>query len=136
MRKKSKRVQRPILLPLGMKRLDLFEFPKHAALLALGQPWMTGDHLADLLSACELGMELGQSEPEIHTLALQGMRFLLDNVDRSDMTIKPVAHLEEMRHVLGQVVQWITYQPNRAVHDAVVKRLKELNESERVSQYG
>lgn len=116
-----------------MKRLTLFEFPKHAALLALGQHWMTRDHLADLLSACELGMELGRDDPEVHGLALRGMRFLLDNVDSNHMTIKHAENLEEMRHVLGQVVQWITYQPNRAVHDAVVKRLKELNESERVS---
>lgn len=116
-----------------MKRLTLFEFPKHAALLALGQPWMTSDHLAELLSACELAMELGRGDPQVHDYALRGLNFLLENVDRSDMTIKPVANLEEMRHVIGEVVQWIAYQPNRSVHDAVVKRLKELNESERVS---
>lgn len=94
---------------------------------------MTEDHLADLLSACELGMELGRDDPEIHALSLRGMRLILDHVDRSDMTIKHVANVEEMKHIIGQVVQWITYQPNRAVHDAVIKRLRALHEQERVS---
>lgn len=116
-----------------MKRLNLFELPKHAALLSLGQPWMTSDHLAELLSSCELALELGRDNPRIHECALIGLNLLLDHVDQSDMTIKHVANLEEMRHVIGEVVQWIAHQPNRAVHDAVVKRLKEMNEPERVS---
>lgn len=116
-----------------MKRLNLFELPKHIALIALGQDWMTQDHTAELISACELGMDLGKSDPAVFDLAHNGLQMLLRHVDPNDMTIKHIANLEEMRHVIGSVVQWIAHQPNRAVHDAVIKRLRELNEPKRIS---
>lgn len=116
-----------------MKRLNLFEFPKHAALIALGQPWLTADHLADLLSACDLGMDLGHGDERIFSLASTAREFLVAGVESGDMALQNADNLDQIRRTLGEVVQWISNQPNRAVHDAVIKRLRALNEQERVS---
>lgn len=105
-----------------MKRLDLIEVPGHVALLALGQPWMTEEHFADLWTACQIGIDIADEDSNIRELAHQGKAML---VDKSD-------DYESMKQVIGTVVQWISTQPNRRIHDAVTKRLKELNEQERI----
>lgn len=122
MKKHSKRKPRPVLLPLGMKRLELIELPGHVGLMALGQSWMTDEHFADLVTACELGIDLAIDD-ETRKLCIAGRNMLLDG--GSDF--------EEMRQVIGKIVQWVATQSNYRIHDAVTKRLKRLNEQERIS---
>jgi len=108
MRKKNPRRPKPVLLPLGMKRLQHIEWPGHAALLALGQSWITEDHLADLMVACQIAIDLTPSDDPLHQSA-------------------------ELRDHLGPIIQWIVTQPNRLIHDVAIKRLKEINEPKRLS---
>lgn len=112
-----------MLLPLGMKRLELIELPGHVGLMALGQPWMTEAHFADLITACELGIDLSPDE-DIYHLCITGR----------DMLINRATDFEEMRQVIGRIVQWVAAQSNYRIHDAVTKRLKRLNEQERISR--
>lgn len=108
-----------------MKRLELIELPGHVGLMALGQPWMTEAHFADLVTACELGIDLAEDD-EIRQLCVTGRNMLFNRV----------ASFDEMRHVIGQVVQWVATQPNHRIYDAVTKRLKVINEQERISRNG
>lgn len=106
-----------------MKRLELIELPGHVGLMALGQPWMTEAHFADLVTACELGIDLAQDD-EIRQLCVTGR----------DMLMNRVTDFDEMRQIIGRVVQWVATQPNHRIYDAVTKRLKRLNEQERISR--
>jgi hypothetical protein len=106
-----------------MKRLNLIEVPGHVALLALGHPWMTDEHLADLWTACTLGMDLSDEDEAIKQLSITGR----------DLLINKSTDYQTMKHVIGTVIQWVSTQPNRRIHDAVTRRLKELNEQERIS---
>lgn len=108
-----------------MKRLELIELPGHVGLMALGQSWMTDAHFADLMSACELGIELAKDD-DVRDLCMTGRAMLLGK----DINI------DEMKQVIGQVVQWVATQPNHRIYDAVTKRLKALNEQERISGHG
>lgn len=51
---KKKRVPRPVLLPLGMKRETIMELPLQAAIEALGKDWFGISHLAEILVHAEL----------------------------------------------------------------------------------
>lgn len=104
-----------------MKRHELFELPGHIGLLALGQPWMTEAHLADLLTACQLGIDIA-TDDDMRQLCILGR----------DMLINRVADIEQIRHVVGQVVQWVSTQPNQKIYDAAKRRLREVNEQERI----
>lgn len=108
-----------------MKRLELIEWPGHVALMALGTEWMSEEHWADLATACRLCADLATDEA-IHTLAQRGLDLLAD--EASD--------IDEMKRVIGQIVQWVALQPNRSIHDATIKRLRELDEQERISKLG
>ena len=110
------------MLPLGMKRLDLIEMPGHIALMALGQPWENDSHYADLCAAVDLGCRISDDE-HIKELCAIGRQLLLDN-----STDYP-----RIRQVIGPVLQWISQQPNKRIHDAALSRLKEYDESKRVS---
>lgn len=106
-----------------MKRLELIEIPGHVGLLALGQTWMTTEHYADLVTACYLGYDLSENtDPEIHELAAKGIALLEKNN----------GEFEEMRHIVGTVVQWVAKQPNVKIYNATVKRLRQLDEQERL----
>lgn len=109
-----------------MKRLDLIEVPGHVALLALGQDWMTDAHIADLWTACQIGIDIADNDSNIRDLAQQGKHLLIEKSD----------DYESMKQIIGTVIQWISTQPNRRIHDAVTKRLRELNEQERVLGHG
>lgn len=113
MRKKSTRKIRPVVLPLGIKRLDLIEMPGHVALLALGQDWLTDSHYADLFSSCYLGLDLSEPDSRIHQLAKQGIQLLTDRSTDHEL----------MRSVIGTVLQWVATQPNVKIHNAVCNRL-------------
>lgn len=104
-----------------MKRLELIEMPGHVGLMALGQPWMTEAHFADLITACELGIDLAKDE-EMRQLCVTGR----------DMLLNRVTDFEEMRQVIGQVVQWVATQPNHRIYDAVIKRLNRIDEQKRI----
>lgn len=107
-----------------MKRLELIEIPGHVGLLALGQDWMTVGHYADLMTACCLAYDLSQgTDDRIHGLSSRGIEMLESNSTNYD----------EMRDVIGTVVQWIATQPNVKIYNATLKRLKRLDEQERVS---
>lgn len=99
-----------------MKRLELIELPGHVGLIALGQPWMTDEHIADLLVACQIGCDLAQQEDEIHTMATEGKHLLLSGSTDYDT----------MRQTIGAVVQWVATQPNRKIHDVVTRNLKKM----------
>ena len=101
-----------------MKRTDIFELPGHIALAMLGHPAMNDAHRADLLVACQLGIDLG--DERIRELASSGLAMLQQGSSDYD----------QMRHAIGTVLQWIGTQPNRTVHDAVMRRLKRLDSSE------
>lgn len=121
MRKRSRRTPRPVLLPLGIKRLNYLEWPGHVALMALGQPWMTEEHLADLAVACQIGIDLAPPDDPIHQAAKEGKARLFRR------------ELDGLTPIIGPVIQWITYQPNKAIHDATKRRLDELYESQAIS---
>lgn len=117
MKKRCHRKVRPTLLPLGMKRLDLIEMPGHVALTALGQAWMNDSHYADLLTALYLGLDLSEPESDIHALSLQGI----------DLINNKSTDFNEMKNVIGTVVQWVATQPNKNIYQAVSKRLHVLD---------
>lgn len=100
--------------------------PGHVGLLAFGQPWMTDAHWADLMTACELGIRLSSKDDPIHELSLHG-RALITN-EASDV--------DEVRRVVGEVVQWVAQQPNGRIHAAVTQRLKEFDEQARLLKTG
>lgn len=100
-----------------MKRLDLIELPGHVGLVALGQPWMTDEHMADLLVACQIGCDLADPADDIHAMATEGKALLLANSTNYDT----------MRQIIGHVVQWVAKQPNRRIHDAVTRHLKKMH---------
>lgn len=108
-----------------MKRLELIEWPGHVALMALGTDWMSEAHWADLATACRLCADLA-TDDAVKSLAQRGLDLLAD--ESSDIT--------EMKQVIGQIVQWVALQPNRNIHDAALKRLRELDEQERISKLG
>ena len=112
-----------MLLPLGMKRPEIFELPGHIALALLGHPDFNESHRADLAVACYLGCDLSQDDPTINELANNGLQLLQSNSNDYDL----------MRYTIGTVLQWINTQPNRRVHDASMRRLKEYDEQKRVS---
>jgi len=110
-----------------MKRLELIEIPGHVGLLALGQPWMTVEHYADLMTACCLAHDLSHNEDaKIYALAVRGIEML--QTECSDY--------EAMRDVIGTVVQWIASQSNIKIYNATVKRLRQLDEQKRISGDG
>lgn len=79
---------------------------------------MNESHRADLIVACQLGIDLGNDR--IRELASRGLAMLQQGSSGHD----------QMRHDIGTVLQWIGTQPNRHVHDAVMRRLKRLDSSE------
>jgi hypothetical protein len=97
-----------------MKRLELIEMPGHVGLMALGQDWMTERHYYDLMTACCLGYDMSQPGDEIHELSLRGTELLTSKSTNYD----------EMRSVIGTVVQWIATQPNQKIWNATMRRLK------------
>lgn len=113
--------------------MNLFEFPKHAALLAIGQPWMNDSHMAELLCACALALDLSSDDDPIHHTALTVQNALLDCVADDDMSCQKIRDPDSLRHMIGKLVQWVGAQPNRAVHDSVIKHLKASHESPRTS---
>lgn len=113
MKKRTKRKQNPVLLPLGMKRLNLIEMPGHVALLALGQPWMNDSHMADLFSTCVISEELSDNE-EISSLADTGIKLLSEGSTDYD----------QIKKVIGTLITWVSSQPNKDVHDAVLKIMR------------
>lgn len=105
-----------------MKRLNLIEMPGQIALLALGQPWITEAHMCDLMAAVDIGERISKDDT-ITALCLEGKRLLLDGSKDYDA----------IRKAIGPVIHWISQQPNRVIHDAALQRLKEYDESKRVS---
>ena len=96
-----------------MKRLDLIEMPGHVGLLALGQDWMTERHFADLMTACYLAMDLSEPGSEMHALGFRGGQLLADKSTEYD----------EIRTIVGTIVQWISKQPNTDIWHAAYSRL-------------
>lgn len=105
-----------------MKRLELIEIPGHVGLLALGQDWMTVEHYADLMTACCLSYDLSGKENAIRELAQRGIEMLEAN--SSDY--------EELRRVIGTLIQWLSTQSNVKIYNATQQRLKKLDEQERL----
>jgi hypothetical protein len=106
-----------------MKRLELIEIPGHVGLLALGQEWMTDAHYADIMTACYLGLDISDDNTEIRALAQRG----IDLMNAEDK------NYDEIRHVIGTVIQWISTQSNIKIYNATVQRLKKLDEQKRIS---
>lgn len=100
----------------------MFELPNHISLVALGQPWCNDSHYADLVATCHLANDISD-DPEITELAQRGLQMLLERHDGYD----------EMRHVIGTVLQWVGQQPNSKIYTAALKRLKDIDESTRIS---
>lgn len=84
---------------------------------------MTDAHWADLMTVCKLGLDLAGDDEYIRELSVIG----------NDMLMERVAEVEEMRQVLGTLVQWVSKQPNTKIYASVQKRLRELDEQERLS---
>lgn len=100
----------------------MFELPNHISLLALGQSWCTDAHYADLAATCHLAVDISD-DPQITELAQRGLQMLVDRNDDH----------EEVRQVIGTVLQWVGQQPNSSIYNAALSRLKALNESTRLS---
>lgn len=111
-----------MVLPLGMKRVELIEIPGHVGLLALGQPWMTVEHYADLMTACCLANDLSEKDARIRELSQRGVSMLVNNTRDYD----------ELRHVIGTLIQWLSTQSNVKIYNATKQRLKKLDEQERL----
>lgn len=107
-----------------MKRVELVEVPGQVALMALGQPWMTPAHLADILTACYLGLDLSNENDEIHQLSQRAIG-MIDSIDNN---------MDELKHIVGTIIQWIGTQPNVRIYNATVNRLRKLDEQERLSR--
>lgn len=106
----KKRIPRPTLLPLGMKRLDLIELPGHIALLALDQPWCRPEHLADLGAHLRLAEELAarQKNEAIRALTRRAKELMQSMTDEPDS-------LAEFRRLVGMTLPWVSLQPNAEV---------------------
>lgn len=78
---------------------------------------MTDSHWADLFSVCELAMVIGKDDPDIYPRAASAKAMLLDGS----------ADYDTLRTALGGLVSWIGQQPNRAIHDAAIDRIRAID---------
>lgn len=96
--------------------------PAHIALMALGQPWITESHMCDLMAAIDIGERIS-NDSAISALCSEGKRLLIEGSTDYDA----------IRKTIGPVIHWVSQQPNRVIHDVALQRLKEYDESKRVS---
>ncbi|MEY4720078.1 MAG: hypothetical protein RL563_2696 [Pseudomonadota bacterium] len=96
--------------------------PGHVALMALGQDWMTENHQADLVTACCLTYDIASIDDPIRSLAQRGY----------DLIQSKSTEYDEMKCVIGTVIQWLSTQPNIKIHEATIKRLKTFDEQRRL----
>tara|TARA_R110000868_G_scaffold20802_1_gene87418 strand:+ start:143 stop:466 length:324 start_codon:yes stop_codon:yes gene_type:complete len=101
-----------------MKRLDLIELPGHIALLALDQPWLLSDHLADLGAHIMMVEEVAgrRSDPAMQTI-IQRAKELMQTMKGDP------EELAEFRQLVGVSLPWISRQPNFEIERAAKKFL-------------
>lgn len=116
----KKRIPKPIVLPLNMKRLDLLELPGQVALLALDQPWLTDGHLADLAAHLSIAHSIAKQtkNDDIQRIAERAADLMSDPNADAD-TIK------EVRRLVGVTLPWMSQQSNILIQKTTEKFLRE-----------
>lgn len=136
MRKRSRRAHRPVLLPLGMKRLVELELVPRMCIESIGQPWMDADHVYQIGATALLAMEIanmrndapgGQCASEV----LASVRQLEDLHERVSSNALSAADREAMQLKVCRMIDWISQQQNHDV-DSASRRL--LAAQDRISR--
>ncbi len=99
------------VLPLGIKNKFQTELPALVALTAIGEPWFSGEHQADLLAVALVVRELAPAD------SLQGqcsaeLQRLCEQCINTDNKVEIALNLAEC-------LPWLQVQPNHRIQRAL-----------------
>lgn len=126
-RKRSRRAQRPVLLPLGMKRLVELELVPRMCIESIGQPWMDVGHVYQIGATALLAMEIANMRNDLPagqcaSQVLEAVRQLEDLHERVSANALSDADGEAIQRKVCRMIDWISQQRNHDV-DIASRRL-------------
>ena len=105
--------KRVAVLPLGIKDRYQTELPALVALAAIGEPWFSGEHQADLLAIALVVKEMAPADSEPGQCAAELQR-------QCEQAILP-EHKAEISLNLAGCLPWLQIQPNVRIQRALEK---------------
>ena len=123
MRKRCRRIHRPVLLPLGMKRLTELEIAPRMCVESIGQPWMSIDHIYQIGATALLAMEIATMRNDATARdsamsVLEAVRQLEDLHARVALSALTDGDREAMQRKVCRMIDWISQQSNHDVDRA------------------
>ncbi len=109
MRKASSR--QTAVLPLGMKNKLQTELPALVALTAIGEPWFSGEHQADLLAVALVVRELAAAD-SLQAQCAAKLQHLCEQLISAESKVEIALNLAEC-------LPWLQVQPNHRVQRAL-----------------
>jgi hypothetical protein len=109
MRKASSR--HTAVLPLGIKNKLQTELPALVALTAIGEPWFSGEHQADLLAVALVVNELAPAD-SLQAQCASELQRLCEQLITTENKVEIALNLAEC-------LPWLQVQPNHRVQRAL-----------------
>lgn len=103
--------RRTAVLPLGIKDRVKTELPALVALAAIGAPWFSGEHQADLLAVALVVRELAPADSLQARCAAELQRLCEQPI--------MIEHKVEIALYLAECLPWLQLQPNHRVARAL-----------------
>ncbi len=123
---------KPCVLPLGIRNAGQMEFPGYAASLALGQTYLTEQHMYDLLSNADMTRRIAPDGHSILSLAQSMVEAIASIQERAQRLGKLVLTGDEFRTLregVGRTMDYLRSVPNVDIDRAARAALAEFNRS-------
>jgi hypothetical protein len=99
------------VLPLGIKNKFQTELPALVALMAIGEPWFSSEHQADLLAVALVVRELAPADSLQSQCSAELQRLCEQCINRDNKV--------EIALNLAECLPWLQVQPNHRVQRAL-----------------
>lgn len=131
-RPRKKYVEKPCVLPLGMRSSIKFEMPGYQASIALGQEHFCEQHLYDLLSNADMTRRIAPDGHEILHAAQEMVYAIAEIQERSQILGKILVtgdELKALREGVGKTMDYLRTVSNVQIDRAARAALKEFDKN-------